>query len=113
MDDKDKQAFDKWFEKNSYDYYGYEKDNQELGWEAACEYKQKEIEKLQAENEEIKIQLWQALGAMGYPTPGHIPEGEYKCGLCESKALQIIRKDAHQEALLEVIRILSSNTGGV
>lgn len=111
MNDKDKEAFEQWFKENSYDYYGYEKNNQEIGWQSACLHKQKEIEELKAENTELEIKLWQALGTMGYPVPVHIPESDYKCGLCASREVQIIRKDAHQEALLEVIRILSNNRG--
>jgi hypothetical protein len=38
----------------------------------------KEIERLRIEN-------WQLKGALGYPVPGNIPEGDFKCGLCDAR----------------------------
>lgn len=38
----------------------------------------KEIERLRIEN-------WQLKGALGYPVPGNIPTGDFKCGLCEAR----------------------------
>lgn len=46
MNEKDKEAFESWFNENSYDYYGYEKNNQEIGWESACLYKDREYSNL-------------------------------------------------------------------
>lgn len=54
MNKKDKEAFEKWFKKNSYDFYGYEKNNQKIGWQAACEYKQKKIDAIMAENAKLR-----------------------------------------------------------
>lgn len=106
MNDKDKEAFDKWYaSQDKAGVFGNDDTSYvDLAWLAACEYKQKEIHLIQ-------IKLWQAIVARGYPIPGYIPEGDYKCGLCESRAKEIYRKDAQYEALLEVIRILSSNRG--
>jgi len=57
---------------------------------------------------ELETKLHQAMGAMGYPVPGDIPEGDYHCGLCESKARRMIELEAHKVALLEVIRIMTA-----
>lgn len=46
MNKKDKEEFEKWFKKNFYEFSEYEKNNQEIGWQAACEYKKKEIDEL-------------------------------------------------------------------
>lgn len=57
MNNKDKEAFKKWFE----DFWGEEYDSyrgvhkfQEIAYQAACEHKQKEIDELQAENAKLK-----------------------------------------------------------
>lgn len=41
------------------------------------------VEVLQTEN-------WQLKGALGYPVPGHIMPGPFKCGMCEARAKQTI-----------------------
>jgi hypothetical protein len=41
-----------------------------------------------AEIERLTLENWQLKGALGYPVPGNIPEGPFKCGLCEARALQ-------------------------
>ena len=33
----------------------------------------------------LKIENWQLKGALGYPVPSHIPEGDFKCGLCDAR----------------------------
>jgi hypothetical protein len=58
--------------------------------------------------EQLEIQLHQARGALGYPVPGHIPEGDMKCGLCEDKRRRIIEADAQVSALCEAIRLIAS-----
>lgn len=52
MNDKDKEAFDIFYNKD----FGFQnpRDAAIEAWQAACEYKQKEIDKLQAENEKLK-----------------------------------------------------------
>jgi hypothetical protein len=40
-----------------------------------------------AEIERLTLENWQLKGALGYPVPGHIPCGDFKCGLCEARAL--------------------------
>jgi hypothetical protein len=38
--------------------------------------------------EEIKtleIENWQLKGALGYPVPGDIPQGDFECGLCAAR----------------------------
>lgn len=64
--------------------------------------------RLASEKKELETKLYQALGAMGYPVPGDIPEGNYRCGLCESKAKRMIELEAHKTALVEVIKIMLS-----
>jgi hypothetical protein len=83
MNDKDKEAFDKWWISNKYELTPFYWHNTSLvgseilaTWQAACEYKQKEIEayvnhlkdfddeigRLQAENKKLR----EALEAIGY-----------------------------------------------
>ena len=62
MNDKDKEAFDEWFIKTyRYDYHRLvipESVNpQKLAWQSACEYKQEEIEELEAENAKLREYL--------------------------------------------------------
>ena len=40
---------------------------------------------LQAEVERLLLENWQLKGALGYPVPSEIPEGPFKCGLCEAR----------------------------
>ena len=46
---------------------------------------------LLAEIERLTTENWQLKGALGYPVPGHIMEGDFKCGLCEAKTDEIER----------------------
>ena len=39
------------------------------------------------EIERLTLENWQLKGALGYPVPGHIPNGDFKCGMCEARAL--------------------------
>lgn len=48
----------------------------------AREYWHQRAQKLELEN-------WQLKGALGYPVPGHIPEGPFKCGLCGARDNEI------------------------
>ena len=45
---------------------------------AECIRERDDIERLTLEN-------WQLKGALGYPVPSNIPEGEFKCGLCDAR----------------------------
>lgn len=45
-----------------------------------------ELAKLRAEVERLALENWQLRGALGYPVPGDIPQGDFKCGLCEARA---------------------------
>jgi len=49
MNDKDKEAFEKWFAQNPVN-----KLEAEEAWQAACEYKQKEIDALKLEIMQVK-----------------------------------------------------------
>ena len=99
MNAKEKEAFDKWVE--DVKSLGLSPANHVgVAWAEACAYKQKEIES-------IELELWKALGTLGYPVPEHVPFGDYKCDLCDSKSKLILTLEAKQEALLEAIRIIS------
>ena len=38
-----------------------------------------------AEIERLTIENWQLKGALGYEVPGDIPEGPFKCGICDAR----------------------------
>ena len=40
---------------------------------------------LRIENERLLLENWQLKGALGYPVPGDIPNGQFKCGMCEAR----------------------------
>lgn len=40
---------------------------------------------LRAEIGRLRVENWQLKGALGYPVPSHIPEGDFKCGLCDAR----------------------------
>ena len=61
MNDKDKEAFDKWF--CDYRKGGSIHDHMKVSWQAACEYKQKEISGLEAEKQKLFIKLSKELEA--------------------------------------------------
>lgn len=65
------------------------------------------IKMLEGEYKALEVRLYQAMGALGHPIPGNIPEGNFTCGLCEAKARRMIELEAHKVALVEVIRILN------
>lgn len=41
------------------------------------------------EIERLTLENWQLKGALGYPVPANIPEGEFKCGLCDARRREI------------------------
>jgi len=43
------------------------------------------VELLRLEIERLLLENWQLKGALGYPVPGAIPEGEFKCGMCDAR----------------------------
>ena len=43
---------------------------------------------LRAEVERLLIENWQLKGALGYEVPGDIPEGSFRCGSCEARAVK-------------------------
>jgi hypothetical protein len=43
------------------------------------------VELLRLEVERLLLENWQLRGALGYPVPGAIPEGDFKCGLCDAR----------------------------
>jgi hypothetical protein len=62
------------------------------------------------EIEHLRIENWQLKGALGYEVPGHIPCGDFKCGLCEAKddeieRLRAGRDEAHREIAKLMIAI--------
>lgn len=60
-----------------------------------------EIERLQTEN-------WQLKGALGYEVPGHIPPGDFKCGLCEARAAEIERLEVENKRL-RISKLISAD----
>lgn len=48
-------------------------------WKAKADAAEAEIARLKVEN-------WQLKGTLGYPIPGNISPGDFKCGLCEARA---------------------------
>lgn len=46
-----------------------------------------DIRTILSEIKRLRLENWQLKGALGYPVPGDIPEGKFKCGLCEARAL--------------------------
>jgi hypothetical protein len=58
--DKDKEAFNKYVEANKSIYFGlsdWEVDIDRTIWESACNYKQKEIKELEAENAKLNQEI--------------------------------------------------------
>lgn len=58
--------------------------------EAQLMHQAEVIKKLQVEN-------WQLRGALGQPVPGEIPEGNFRCGLCEAKTQELLELRAKLE----------------
>ena len=52
-----------------------------------------------AEIERLEIENWQLKGALGYEVPGHIPCGDFKCGLCEAKTTSLLATEADNAKL--------------
>lgn len=50
-----------------------------------------EIKNLRKEIDRLITENWQLKGALGYPVPGDIPEGPFKCGLCEAKTIELLQ----------------------
>lgn len=48
------------------------------------------------EIERLTLENWQLKGALGYPVPGDIPQGPFKCGLCEARAKEAAEKGDQQ-----------------
>ena len=65
------------------------------------------IKKIEEEKKYLEIQLHQARGALGFPVPGDIPEGDIKCGLCQAKEKRIIEAEASRYSLYQVIKIFA------
>jgi hypothetical protein len=51
------------------------------------DYDGAEIGQLKELVERLTRENWQLKGALGYPVPGDIPGGDFKCGLCEAGRL--------------------------
>jgi hypothetical protein len=43
------------------------------------------VELLRLEVERLLLENWQLKGALGYPVPGDIPQGNFQCGLCNAR----------------------------
>lgn len=69
MNDKDKKAFEKWWENDCYEYDSDQLITQKDAlyiWEKTCEYKQKEIDDLVAENARLRecVEFYASTGAL-------------------------------------------------
>lgn len=53
---------------------------------------------------EMEIKYYQAMGALGYPVPSEIPEGNMRCGLCEAKVMEIVRLKEESKTLWTVVK---------
>ncbi len=53
----------------------------------------------------LRIENWQLKGALGYEVPADIPCGDFKCGLCEAKSIELdqVRKNS-MDLLGQLIR---------
>jgi hypothetical protein len=60
-----------------------------------------EIERLTTEN-------WQLKGALGYRVPGHIMEGDFKCGLCAARTNDVVEATAEIGRLRTALRRIVS-----
>lgn len=47
-----------------------------------------EVARQRHEIERLTLENWQLKGALGYPVPGSIPQGPFKCGLCDARAYE-------------------------
>jgi hypothetical protein len=61
-----------------------------------------ERDPLNEELERLRIENWQLKGALGYPMPGDVPEGNFKCGLCDATAREVSELRAVQDFILRL-----------
>lgn len=54
----------------------------------------RQFDALEAEVARLRIENWQLRGALGYPVPGDVPEGPFKCGLCEARQIAAYEQSA-------------------
>jgi hypothetical protein len=57
------------------------------------------VQSLEVENERLTTENWQLKGALGYEVPGHIPCGDFKCGLCEARVIELLKLRTKVETL--------------
>lgn len=56
-----------------------------------------------AENERLTVENWQLKGALGYEVPGDIPCGDFKCGLCDAKTIEVNETRAENKRLRAIV----------
>jgi hypothetical protein len=61
-----------------------------------------ERDPLNEELERLRIENWQLKGALGFPMPGNIPEGSFKCGMCDAKNMEMLELRAVQDFILRL-----------
>jgi hypothetical protein len=45
-----------------------------------------DADSLRTEIARLRVENWQLKGALGYPVPGDIPQGDFHCGMCAVRA---------------------------
>jgi len=68
----------------------------DAGWGASM---MTDLDRMREMLDRVILENWQLKGALGYPVPGHIPNGDFKCGLCEAKHIEIERLKVENERL--------------
>ena len=58
-----------------------------------------QIEGLENQLNGVRTENWQLKGALGYKVPGHIREGDFKCGLCDAKTNAVLEMERRWEEI--------------
>lgn len=70
-----------------------------------------EIDKLKREYVELEVKYYQAMGALGYPTPDRIPHNEnVRCGMCDAKEKDYQRQRIECQTVWNAFKVLAEST---
>ena len=64
-----------------------------------------EYDELQSQIDSLTTKLHQAMGALGFPVPGDIPESNLKCGLCASKERSLFEASVEYTLLMKIHKL--------
>jgi hypothetical protein len=67
------------------------------------------LRRISKENIELQLRLHQAMGALGYPVPGHVPESDLKCGMCSSKEKDYQEKKIELSTMISAFKMLAES----